>query len=127
MSIGVAIGLSLSGSEPFHLSAGSRAGRGWTAQPRTTALDGSTRADMIPANAHIHPTAPVAATTRPPLSPAKLELRDRSRSPAISAECTLDSRTLEVRDLHVHYHTSQGAVQAVNGVSFEILRGERFG
>jgi peptide/nickel transport system ATP-binding protein len=34
---------------------------------------------------------------------------------------------LEVRDLHVHYHTSAGSVRAVNGVSFDIKRGERFG
>jgi peptide/nickel transport system ATP-binding protein len=34
---------------------------------------------------------------------------------------------LEVRDLRVHYHTSRGAVQAVNGVSFDIREGERFG
>jgi oligopeptide/dipeptide ABC transporter ATP-binding protein len=34
---------------------------------------------------------------------------------------------LEVRDLHVHYHTSSGSVRAVNGVSFDIKRGERFG
>jgi oligopeptide/dipeptide ABC transporter ATP-binding protein len=34
---------------------------------------------------------------------------------------------LDVRDLRVHYHTSRGAVQAVNGVSFAIRPGERFG
>jgi peptide/nickel transport system ATP-binding protein len=35
--------------------------------------------------------------------------------------------TLDVRDLRVHYHTSRGAVQAVNGVSFAIREGERLG
>lgn len=34
---------------------------------------------------------------------------------------------LEVRDLTVHYHTTRGAVQAVNGVSFDIREGEKFG
>ena len=34
---------------------------------------------------------------------------------------------LEVRDLVVHYHTSRGAVQAVNGVSFDVREGERLG
>src|SRR5262245_19956135 len=40
---------------------------------------------------------------------------------------TLDSAMLQVRDLHVHYFTSRGAVRAVNGVTFDIRRGERFG
>jgi oligopeptide/dipeptide ABC transporter ATP-binding protein len=44
-----------------------------------------------------------------------------------SSECDVNSEMLEVRDLHVHYHTSGGAVRAVNGVSFDIRRGERFG
>jgi oligopeptide/dipeptide ABC transporter ATP-binding protein len=39
----------------------------------------------------------------------------------------VNSAVLQVRDLHVHYHTSRGAVQAVNGVSFDIQAGERFG
>jgi len=34
---------------------------------------------------------------------------------------------LQVQDLTIHYHTSRGAVQAVNGVSFDIHEGERFG
>ena len=32
---------------------------------------------------------------------------------------------LDVRDLHVHYHTSREAVKAVNGVNLSIARGER--
>ncbi|HKG25951.1 MAG TPA: ABC transporter ATP-binding protein, partial [Thermomicrobiales bacterium] len=39
----------------------------------------------------------------------------------------MEPALLEVRDLHVHYHTSRGAVQAVNGVSFDVREGERFG
>ena len=34
---------------------------------------------------------------------------------------------LQVRDLRVHYHTPRGAVQAVNGVSFDLRAGERLG
>jgi len=34
---------------------------------------------------------------------------------------------LQVRDLRVHYHTARGPVQAVNGVSFAVGEGERFG
>ena len=42
-------------------------------------------------------------------------------------ENTLNAAMLEVRDLRVHYHTSRGAVQAVNGVNFDIRDGERLG
>jgi peptide/nickel transport system ATP-binding protein len=34
---------------------------------------------------------------------------------------------LEVRDLRVHYRTARGPVHAVDGVSFTVNRGERFG
>jgi peptide/nickel transport system ATP-binding protein len=34
---------------------------------------------------------------------------------------------LEVRDLRVHYQTARGPVRAVDGVSFTVDRGERFG
>ena len=34
---------------------------------------------------------------------------------------------LQVRNLRVHYHTPRGAVQAVNGVTFSLKAGERFG
>ena len=36
-------------------------------------------------------------------------------------------RILEVRDLRVYYHTPRGAVKAVDGVSFALRPGERFG
>jgi oligopeptide/dipeptide ABC transporter ATP-binding protein len=39
----------------------------------------------------------------------------------------LNSSILQVRDLRVHYYTRQGAVQAVNGVSFDLHTGERLG
>jgi oligopeptide/dipeptide ABC transporter ATP-binding protein len=39
----------------------------------------------------------------------------------------LNSSILQVRDLHVHYYTRQGAVRAVNGVSFDLHIGERLG
>jgi peptide/nickel transport system ATP-binding protein len=34
---------------------------------------------------------------------------------------------LEVKDVRVYYHTPQGPVKAVEGVSFDLLAGERFG
>jgi peptide/nickel transport system ATP-binding protein len=34
---------------------------------------------------------------------------------------------LEVRNLQTHYHTARGPVRAVDGVSFELAPGERFG
>lgn len=39
----------------------------------------------------------------------------------------MEPAAIEVRDLRVHYHTSRGAVQAVNGVSFGVRPGERLG
>src|SRR5215471_6044838 len=34
---------------------------------------------------------------------------------------------LQVRDLHVYYHTPSGPEKAVDGVNFSLLKGERFG
>ena len=34
---------------------------------------------------------------------------------------------LDVRDLRVYYHTSRGPIKAVDGISFSVDRGERFG
>jgi len=39
----------------------------------------------------------------------------------------LNSSILQVRDLRVNYYTRQGAVRAVNGVSFDLYVGERLG
>ena len=39
----------------------------------------------------------------------------------------MNSNILEVHDLHVHYHTRQGAVRAVNGISFDLRTEERLG
>ena len=39
----------------------------------------------------------------------------------------MNSITLQVRDLRVHYYTRQGTVQALNGLSFDLHAGERFG
>lgn len=39
----------------------------------------------------------------------------------------MNSIILQVRDLRVNYHTRQGALQAVNGVSFDLHTGERLG
>lgn len=38
-----------------------------------------------------------------------------------------EKETLRVEDLHVYFHTAAGAVKAVNGVSFTLKSGERFG
>ncbi len=42
-------------------------------------------------------------------------------------QASATDRILEVKELRVNYHTPRGAVQAVNGVSFFLRRGERLG
>jgi peptide/nickel transport system ATP-binding protein len=39
----------------------------------------------------------------------------------------LNSNTLQVRNLRVHYYTRQGALRAVNDISFDLAAGERLG
>jgi peptide/nickel transport system ATP-binding protein len=39
----------------------------------------------------------------------------------------MNAVALSVRDLRVHYHTQEGPVRAVDGVSFNLREGERFG
>lgn len=41
------------------------------------------------------------------------------------AAAPLEEVVLEIRDLHVHYETSGGAVKAVNGVNLTLRKGER--
>ncbi|MFZ4659897.1 MAG: ABC transporter ATP-binding protein [Caldilineaceae bacterium] len=43
------------------------------------------------------------------------------------AQTSATDRILEVKNLRVNYHTPRGPVQAVNGVSFFLRRGERLG
>jgi peptide/nickel transport system ATP-binding protein len=38
-----------------------------------------------------------------------------------------NGRVLQVNDLRVYYQTGAGAVKAVDGVTFHIAKGERFG
>jgi oligopeptide transport system ATP-binding protein len=37
---------------------------------------------------------------------------------------TKETKLLEIQDLHVHFHTPEGTVYAVNGVSYDIYEGE---
>jgi peptide/nickel transport system ATP-binding protein len=53
-------------------------------------------------------------------------MSDIQRSPAGDGS-EIRQVALEVRDLRVHYETPQGDVIAVNGVSFEVYRGELIG
>lgn len=48
-------------------------------------------------------------------------------SPAAVTDQSTRPALLDVRNLTVHYHTSRGAVQAVNDVTFQIRAGERLG
>ena len=41
-----------------------------------------------------------------------------------AAELTVSTPLLEVQDLSVEFHTREGVVQALNGVSFSVRRGE---
>jgi peptide/nickel transport system ATP-binding protein len=57
-------------------------------------------------------------------------LDQRQRRPAeqvASREASDSEAVLDVRNLHVAYHTSRGPARAVNGVSFSLARGETLG
>lgn len=53
--------------------------------------------------------------------------RDGSDARGMAKGDRMKRAILQVRDLSIHYHTSRGAVQAVNRVSFDIHEGERLG
>ena len=71
-------------------------------------VDGPAPAVLLSAHAACMPGAP--ALSGPPAG--RVELSDP---------------VLHVSDLRVHYHTPAGVVKAVNGVSFAVQAGERFG
>ncbi|MGH2560639.1 MAG: ATP-binding cassette domain-containing protein, partial [Thermomicrobiales bacterium] len=50
-------------------------------------------------------------------------LRERVTSEVLGGRETI----LDVRNLHVYFHTSRGPAKAVNGVSFSLKRGEALG
>ena len=52
---------------------------------------------------------------------------DRAQYPTGDRRLKVMSPLLEVQDLHVYYQTARGPVKAVNGVSFEVREGERYG
>src|SRR5690349_9387249 len=53
---------------------------------------------------------------------ALLKINSHSLKPA--APALAEEALLSVRDLHVEFHTSRGRVRAVEGVSYDVRRGE---
>jgi len=50
-----------------------------------------------------------------------------TQKPRTVEQVDASDRILDVKNLRVHYHTPRGPVQAVNGVTFFLRRGERLG
>src|SRR3712207_6066424 len=46
---------------------------------------------------------------------------------ATTRQAATEAKTLRVEDLRVYFHTARGPVKAVDGVTFTLAPGERFG
>jgi peptide/nickel transport system permease protein len=72
-----------------------------------------------------HAIAPQAATT--PTPRPRLRVRSEAARAPSPAEATSPTALLSVRDLRMHYLVAAGEVRSVDGVSFDLRRGESLG
>jgi peptide/nickel transport system ATP-binding protein len=61
------------------------------------------------------------------MSETRIGVRQRRPAESAAPRSGTEEIVLDVRDLHVAYHTPRGPARAVNGVSFSLRRGEALG